>query len=123
MCKGCYTLVMNRNGSQPSILNPRPSTLNPQPSTHNPQPSTLNPQPCTVNLQPSILNPYLSILNPQPPPSIVNFQSHSVSWGRDWVRDTQRATAVAMGRHPRLGIWSQFLELEVGVVRMILDRV
>ena len=47
----------------------------------------------------------------------------SVSWGRDWVRDTQRGQAFAMGHHPRLGTGSQVLELEVGVVRMILDRV
>jgi WD40 repeat protein len=47
----------------------------------------------------------------------------SVSWGCDWVRDTQRAMAFAMGHHPRLGAGSRVLELEVGVVRMILDRV
>jgi WD40 repeat protein len=46
----------------------------------------------------------------------------SVAWGRDWVRDTQ-AIAFAMGHHPRLGAGSQVLELEVGVVRMILDHV
>jgi WD40 repeat protein len=44
----------------------------------------------------------------------------SVVWGRDWVRD---AMAFAMGHHPRLGAESQVLELEEGVVRMILDRV
>ena len=48
---------------------------------------------------------------------------HSVSWGRDWVQETERAMAFAMGQHPRLGPGSQVLELEVGVVRMILDRV
>ena len=42
----------------------------------------------------------------------------SVAWGRDWVR----AIAFAMGHHPRLGAGSQLLELDVGVVRMILDR-
>jgi len=47
----------------------------------------------------------------------------SVVWGRDWVRDTQGAMAFAMGHHPRLGAGSQVLELEEGVVRMILDRV
>jgi WD40 repeat protein len=47
----------------------------------------------------------------------------SVAWGRDWVRDTQRGEAFAMGHHPRLGVGSRLLELEVGVVRMILDRV
>ena len=47
----------------------------------------------------------------------------SVASGRDWVRDTQRAMAFAMGHHPRLGAGSQVLELELGVVRMILDRV
>jgi WD40 repeat protein len=45
----------------------------------------------------------------------------SVSWGRGWVRDTQRAMAFAMGHHPRLGAGAQVLELEVGVLRMILD--
>ena len=47
----------------------------------------------------------------------------SVVWGRDWVRDTQGAMAFAMGHHSRLGAESQVLELEAGVVRMILDRV
>ena len=47
----------------------------------------------------------------------------SVASGRDWVRDTQRAMAFAMGHHPRLGAGSQVLELDWGVVRMILDRV
>jgi len=45
----------------------------------------------------------------------------SVSWGRDWVRDTQRGVAFAMGHHPRLGESSRVLELDAGVVRMILD--
>jgi WD40 repeat protein len=45
----------------------------------------------------------------------------AVSWGRDWVRDTQRA--FAMGHHPRLGEGSEVLALDAGVVRMILDRV
>jgi WD40 repeat protein len=44
----------------------------------------------------------------------------SVVWGRDWVRD---AMAFAMGHHPRLGAGSQVLELETGVIHMILDRV
>ena len=48
---------------------------------------------------------------------------HSVVWGRDWVRDTQGAMAFAMGHHPQLGAESPVLELEAGVVRMILDRV
>ena len=47
----------------------------------------------------------------------------SVVWARDWVRDTQGAMAFAMGQNPRLGVGSQVLELEAGVVRMILDRV
>jgi len=67
---------------QHAVLSGKPSTLNPQPSTLNPQPSTLNPQPANLNPQPSTLNP-------QPSPSTINFQSHTVSWGRDWVRDTQ----------------------------------
>ena len=46
----------------------------------------------------------------------------SLSWGRDWVQDTQRAMAFAMGHHPRLGGGSRGLELDVGVVRMIVDR-
>jgi len=47
----------------------------------------------------------------------------SVAWGRDWVWDTRRAMAFAMGQHPRLGAGSRVLALEAGVVRMILDRV
>jgi len=47
----------------------------------------------------------------------------SVVWGRNWVLDTQRAMAFAMGHHPRLGAGSRVLALEAGVVRMILDRV
>jgi len=43
----------------------------------------------------------------------------SVSSGRDWVK----VVAFAMGLHSRLGAGSQVLELDVGVVRMILDRV
>jgi len=45
----------------------------------------------------------------------------SLAWGPDWVRDT--AMAFAMGHHLRLGGRSQVLELEAGVLRMILDRV
>jgi WD40 repeat protein len=47
----------------------------------------------------------------------------SVSWGCDWVRDTQAGVAFAMGHHPRLGGGSPVLEIEAGVLRMILDRV
>jgi len=51
----------------------------------------------------------------------------SVAWGRDWERDwerdRQRGEAFAMGHHPRLGAGSWVTELEVGLVRMILDRV
>ena len=47
----------------------------------------------------------------------------SVASGRDFVRDATKCVAFAMGHHPRLGAGSQLLELEVGVVRMILDRV
>ena len=47
---------------------------------------------------------------------------HSVSCGRDFVRDTQ-CVAFAMGQHPRLGQGSRVVSLEVGVVRMILDLV
>ena len=45
-----------------------------------------------------------------------------VSWGRDWVQDTQRATAFAMGHHPRLGAVSLVLGLDEELLRMILDR-
>jgi hypothetical protein len=45
-----------------------------------------------------------------------------VSWGRDWVQDTQKEVAFAMGQHPRLGELSRVLALDAGVVRMILDR-
>jgi WD40 repeat protein len=48
----------------------------------------------------------------------VNF---SVSWGRDFVKDSQ--CAFAMGHHPRLGEGSRVLDLDVGVIRIILDRV
>mmetsp|Transcript_55863 Transcript_55863/g.133336 ORF Transcript_55863/g.133336 Transcript_55863/m.133336 type:complete len:366 (+) Transcript_55863:63-1160(+) len=47
----------------------------------------------------------------------------SVSWGRDWVQDTQRGVAFAMGHHPRLGAGSQVLGLDEELLRMILDRV
>ena len=47
----------------------------------------------------------------------------SVACGRDWVRDTQRGAAFAMGHQPRLGAGSQVPELDAGVLRMILDRV
>jgi WD40 repeat protein len=46
-----------------------------------------------------------------------------VAWGRDWVRDTQRAAAFAMGLLPRLGAESWVQALDPGVLRMILDRV
>ena len=46
----------------------------------------------------------------------------SVAWSRDWERD-EKCVAFALGLHPRLGAGSEVLELEVGVVRMILDRV
>jgi hypothetical protein len=46
----------------------------------------------------------------------------TVSWGRDWVRDTQRREAFAMGNTPRLGIESFVQALDEGVVRMVLDR-
>jgi len=45
---------------------------------------------------------------------------YSVASGPDWV---QRSAAFAMGHQPRLGAGSQVLELEEGVLRMILDRV
>ena len=45
----------------------------------------------------------------------------SVWWGRDWVMDTQRAMAFAMGHHPRLGAVSWVQGLDVELVRMILD--
>jgi len=47
----------------------------------------------------------------------------SVSWGRDWVQDTQRGVAFAMGHHPRLGAGSRVLALDEELLRMILDRV
>ena len=55
--------------------------------------------------------------------TIEMFSPVSVLWGRDWVRDTQGAMAFAMGHHPRLGGSSRVLELDAGVVRMIMDRV
>ena len=53
----------------------------------------------------------------------VNTSISSVSWGRDWVRDTKGAMSFAMGHHPRLGEMSEVLALHAGVIRMILDRV
>ena len=53
----------------------------------------------------------------------VGNEVYSVSWRRNWVRDTQRAMAFAMGHHPRLGKRSEVLAMDAGVVRMILDRV
>jgi len=47
----------------------------------------------------------------------------SMAWGRNWVLDTQRAMAFALGHQPRLGAGSKVLELEAGLVRMILDLV
>jgi WD40 repeat protein len=46
-------------------------------------------------------------------------QCRCLSWGRDWMQDM--AMAFAMGQHPRLGSGSQVLDLEVGLVRMIVD--
>ena len=47
----------------------------------------------------------------------------SLTWGRDWVQDTQRSVAFAMGLHPRLGAGSRVLALDEELLRMILDRV
>jgi WD40 repeat protein len=47
----------------------------------------------------------------------------SLSWGRDWVQDTQKALAFAMGQHPRLGTGSRVFPLEAGLVKMIVDRI
>ena len=44
----------------------------------------------------------------------------SVAWGRNRVLD---AEAFAMGHHARLGAESHVLDLEAGVVQMIMDRV
>jgi len=46
----------------------------------------------------------------------------SVKWGRDWVRDTQRGGAFAMGHHPRLGAGSQVLGLDEELLRIILGK-
>ena len=46
----------------------------------------------------------------------------SVEWGRDWVRDTQRAEAFAMGHHPWLGAGSQVLVLDEELLRIILGK-
>jgi WD40 repeat protein len=46
----------------------------------------------------------------------------NMTWGRDWVRDTQTASAVAMGHHRRLGAESRLLGLDEEVLRMILNR-
>ena len=59
----------------------------------------------------------------EPTPTLFNVGMvvHSLAWGPEWVQD--KKMAFAMGHHPGLGAGSQVLELEVGVVRMILDRV
>lgn len=31
------------------------------------------------------------------------WELNAVAWGRDWLLDTQRGVAFAMGHHPRLG--------------------
>ena len=48
----------------------------------------------------------------------------SLAPGGDWVRWAREnlGMAFAMGHHPRLGEGSRVLQLEGGVVRMILDR-
>jgi WD40 repeat protein len=46
----------------------------------------------------------------------------NLTWGRDWVRDTQTSLAFAMGHHPRLGAGSQVRGLDEELLRMILDR-
>jgi WD40 repeat protein len=47
----------------------------------------------------------------------------SMSWGRDWVRDTNTAMAFAMGHHQRLGAGSHVLGVHEELLQMILDRV
>jgi WD40 repeat protein len=47
----------------------------------------------------------------------------SMSWGRDWLLDTQRGEAFAMGHHQRLGEGSHVLGLHEELLQMILDRV
>ena len=46
---------------------------------------------------------------------------YSVSWGRDWALDAQRATAFAMGHHPRLGAGLPLQAFDTELVRLILD--
>jgi len=48
----------------------------------------------------------------------------SLASGGDWLRWAREnlGVAFAMGPHPRLGAGSKVLQLEGGVVRMILDR-
>jgi WD40 repeat protein len=49
------------------------------------------------------------------------YRVNSIVWGPDWVRDTQRAVAFAMGHHERLGDGSRVQALDPGVIRMIVD--
>ena len=49
-------------------------------------------------------------------------EGRSLAEGRDWEWRKAVAVAFAMGHHPRLGVGSEVLSLEAGVVRMILDR-
>ena len=58
---------------------------------------------------------------PPLPPKDAHHNFFSVAWGRDWVMDTERAMAFAMGYHPRLGVGSQLQGLVVELVRMIMD--
>ena len=143
---GGFTSASFSVNSQLQTLNPEPRTPNPEPCTPNPEPCTLNPEPCTLSqvdgskiaagswdgsceVWDALTGARLRTIRianaghafPQfgPFPNAVR----SVSWGRDWVQDTQRAMVFAMGHHPRLGEGSWVLELEAGVVRMILDRV
>jgi WD40 repeat protein len=47
-------------------------------------------------------------------------QIGSLSWGRDWVLDTERAIAFAMGHNPRLGAGSRLQGFDMELVRMIV---
>jgi WD40 repeat protein len=70
---------------------------------------------CTCKVWDSSTGALLQTIN-------VGSSMSSVAWERDWVRD-EKCVAFTMGHHPRLGAGAWVLALEVGVVRMILDRV
>jgi WD40 repeat protein len=65
------------------------------------------------------------VLDPSHDPNKYNPDKfiNCVSWGRDWIRETQRELAFVMGHDARLGAESQVLGLDAELMRMILALV